>query len=91
MNIHDTQILQKLINNELYLELLAAAQITGKPSRGIDTRTGATGRGLCYAILASVVNLYLDGGWKPSQRLTLRDKKLLKKMSFLHEGAILKG
>ena len=74
----DSRILKELGANQDYLELVVAAQITGKPRMGINARTGATGRGLCYATLAAVANLYLDGKWEPAEKLSDDDKALLK-------------
>ena len=85
----DSRILKELGANQDYLELVVAAQITGKPRMGIDTRTGATGRGLCYATLAAVANLYLDGKWEPSEKLSEDDKGLLKYLTGINVPFIL--
>ncbi len=89
VDVNDDAIIQELINSELYLELVAAAQITGKPNRGIAARNGATGRGLCYAILAAVTRLYLDDMWQSSRKLTAGDEKLLNKLASLQEDTVL--
>ncbi len=74
----DSRILKELGANQDYLELVVAAQITGKPRMGIDARTGATGRGMCYATLSAVANLYLDGKWEPAEALSSDEEALLK-------------
>jgi glutamate dehydrogenase/leucine dehydrogenase len=85
----DSRILKELGANQDYLELVVAAQITGKPRMGIDTRTGATGRGLCYATLAAVANLYLDGKWEPTETLTKDDEALLTHLTGINVPFIL--
>ncbi len=74
----DSRILKELGANQDYLELVVAAQITGKPRMGINARTGATGRGMCYATLAAVSNLYFDGKWEPAEALSGEEEALLK-------------
>jgi glutamate dehydrogenase (NAD(P)+) len=86
----DHRVLKELGANQDYLELVVAAQITGKPRMGIDARTGATGRGLCYATLAAVANLYLEGKWDASEALTKKEESLLKKMVSIDVPFILK-
>ena len=54
-----------------------AAQITGKPKMGIAARTGATGRGMCYATLAAVANLYLENRWDPKEPLSKDEEAAL--------------
>ncbi|MGD0277804.1 MAG: Glu/Leu/Phe/Val dehydrogenase dimerization domain-containing protein, partial [Smithella sp.] len=54
INYDDKKILEQLGMDQEYLELVVAAQITGKPRMGINARNGATGRGLCYATLCAV-------------------------------------
>jgi glutamate dehydrogenase/leucine dehydrogenase len=85
----DRKILRELSANQEYLELVVAAQITGKPKMGIQARTGATGRGLCYAALAVVTNLYLEGKWKASEPLKPREKALLEKTASITVPLIL--
>ncbi len=86
----DSRVLKELGANQDYLELVVAAQITGKPRMGIDARTGATGRGLCYATLSAVANLYLDGKWEASEKLDSKDEKLLKSLAAVDGDFILK-
>ncbi len=80
----DQRLLKALITNETYLELVAAPQITGKPRMGIEARNGATGRGLCYSILALVSRLYLDGRWQPETPLTDGEEKLLRQVALIN-------
>lgn len=86
----DTQLLNEMIANEKYLELVAAPQITGKPRMGIQARTGATGRGLCYAILSTVSNEYLSGTWEAAQPLSAEEDRLLVYMQSVNEEMVLK-
>ena len=86
----DRRVLRELISSERYLELVAAAQITGKPRMGIDARTGATGRGLRFGILAIVTKLFLEGAWTPDEPLSDKEKILLKKAAGISEKRILK-
>lgn len=86
----DSRILKELGANQDYLELVVAAQITGKPRMGINARTGATGRGMCYATLAAVANLYLEGKWDASESLTKKEEALLKNMVGIDVPYILK-
>ncbi len=78
IDYHDRDLLRCLVADEHYLELVAAAHITGKPKMGIAARTGATGRGIAYSILAAVGGLYLEGLWRseidlgPDEKLLLR-------------------
>jgi len=85
----DLDILKELGTNQEYLELVVAAQITGKPRMGIDARTGATGRGMCYATLAAVANLYLEGKWESSAPLTSDEEAVLKDMAAVTADLIL--
>ncbi len=85
----DRRVLRELISSERYLELVAAAQITGKPRMGIDARTGATGRGLRFGILAIVTKLFLEGDWTPDEPLSAKEKDLLKKAAGISEKLIL--
>lgn len=90
INYHDRSILRELISNERYLDLVAAAQVTGKPRMGIEVRAGATGRGLLYCVLAMVSRLYLDGRWDAEEKLTKADITLLQHVSVINERLILK-
>jgi glutamate dehydrogenase/leucine dehydrogenase len=85
----DSRILKELGANQDYLELVVAAQITGKPKMGIAARTGATGRGLCYAALTAVANLYLEGRWEPSEALSRKEITALESMTRIDVAAIL--
>jgi len=87
----DTRVLKELGANQDYLELVVAAQITGKPKMGIDARTGATGRGLCYASLAAVANLYFDGRWDAAEPLSKDEEKILNEMVAVDVPFILKN
>ncbi|MBN2618301.1 MAG: Glu/Leu/Phe/Val dehydrogenase, partial [Spirochaetales bacterium] len=87
----DSSILKELSTNEEYLNLVTAAQITGKPKMGIAARTGATGRGLCYSILQSVTNLFLDGKWESSQPISSDENQLLLKASEINEESLIES
>lgn len=87
----DREILKELSTKEEYLNLVAAAQITGKPVMGIDARTGATGRGLCYSILQTVTNLYLLGEWEPTTEITEDEVQILKFVSDINEQSLIKS
>lgn len=82
-------VLQELIYSEQYLDLIAAAQITGKPKMGIEVRAGATGRGLLYCVLAMVTRLYLNGNWEACETLSTSDKAMLKEVAGINERLIL--
>jgi glutamate dehydrogenase/leucine dehydrogenase len=86
---YDMQILHELITSERYLELVAAPQITGKPRMGIAARAGATGRGLCYSILAMATNMFLKGQWPVSEKLSKAEHALLEKAAAITEKVIL--
>lgn len=86
----DPTVLGELVRNEEYLELVAAAQITGKPKLGIAARGAATGLGMAYAVLAAVGNLYAEGRWESSRRLSAEGEALLRKALSLDEGSILR-
>ncbi len=86
----DKKILEQLCMDQEYLELVVAAQITGKPRMGINSRNGATGRGLCYATLCAVTNMYFDGRWETTVPLTLEEQNILKKIRMLTEDFIIK-
>ena len=85
----DEAVMARLIENEQYLELVAAAQITGKPKMGIAARTGATGKGLCYSILAVVANRYRDGQWQASESLSAEETELVTDLTQINEQKIL--
>ncbi|MGL1890424.1 MAG: hypothetical protein OCD02_02305 [Spirochaetaceae bacterium] len=85
----DKEILKELSTKEEYLNLVTAAQITGKPKMGINARTGATGRGLCYSILQTVTNLYLLGEWDVATPLTDDEDALLKTVSSIKESTLI--
>ncbi len=86
----DPAVIKELVTGETYLELVAAAQITGKPKRGIAARGAATGLGMAYAVLAAVGNLYLEGSWKAARKLTADEEAVLRKACALDEGTILR-
>lgn len=78
----DDGVLKELTTSEKYLELVAAPQITGKPRMGIQARTGATGRGLCYSLLAAVGKEYLHGRWQTEgEDCTEEERKVLLRAS----------
>lgn len=81
----DKDVLKELAASEEYLNLVVAPQITGKPKMGIEARTGATGRGLCYSILSVVSNLYLDGKWEVSETLGDDEEALLEFACSTHD------
>ena len=89
IDYRDGVLLRELADNEEYLELVAAPQITGKPRMGIQARTGATGRGLCYSILAAVANEYCAGNWSASEELSQEEKDLLVFFTGINESCIL--
>lgn len=86
----DKELVKELATNEKYLELVAAAQITGKPFMGIAARGAATGLGLCYSVLAAVTKLFLEGNWRPELPITDSEKELLKKTADIRESTLLK-
>jgi glutamate dehydrogenase (NAD(P)+) len=90
INYLDSRVLKELTTNEKYLELVAAAQITGKPFMGIAARGAATGLGLCYSILAAVAKLHLDQKWDAVTPLNREEKVLLEKAAGITEKTILK-
>ncbi|QEN05472.1 Glu/Leu/Phe/Val dehydrogenase [Thiospirochaeta perfilievii] len=87
----DRDVLKELSTTEKYLNLVTAAQITGKPKMGIEARTGATGRGLCYSILQTVTNLYLDGKWEASTALTPKEIELLCLLQSINENKLIES
>ena len=80
INYYDKRVMEELISNEHYLELVVAPHITGKPRMGIDARSGATGRGMYYALLSLVAHLHIDGQWQATDTLTNKDNTLLRDM-----------
>ncbi|MCK5737028.1 MAG: Glu/Leu/Phe/Val dehydrogenase, partial [Spirochaetaceae bacterium] len=88
IDVHDPVLMEKLTSSEKYLELVAAAHITGKPKMGIDARTGATGRGLCITILATVANEYIAGRWEPVQELSSDESVKVRALTELSEGGV---
>ncbi len=89
IDILNKKIVRELTTNEKYLELVAAAQITGKPFMGIKARGGATGHGLCYSIFAAISKLHLDGKWPAAPKLDDSEIKLLKKTAEIDESTLL--
>lgn len=89
INYDDKKILEQLCMDQEYLELVVAAQITGKPRMGISARNGATGRGLCYATLCAVTSMYFDGTWEPTIQLTKEEQNILQKIRLMTEDFIL--
>lgn len=85
----DSPVLKQLCTSEEYLNLVTAAQITGKPKMGIDARTGATGRGLCYSILQTISNLYLIGEWESTENLTDSEISILKSVGAIDEKSFI--
>ena len=81
--------MRELVFSERYLELVAAAQITGKPFMGINARTGATGRGLMYTLLAAITRLLLDGQWESSEPLQSAETAMLRELASYREASIL--
>ncbi len=77
IDLNDRRALRELFENEEYLEIVAAAQITGKTVRGLAVRNGATGRGLVFAILSAVANEYLAGKWEAAREITEPERSLL--------------
>ncbi|MDC7222385.1 MAG: Glu/Leu/Phe/Val dehydrogenase dimerization domain-containing protein [Spirochaetales bacterium] len=78
IDYNDRKVLRELGVNQEYLELVVAAQITGKPRMGLEARNGATGRGLSYAALAAVTNQYLAGNWEPAEQPDEEEDALLR-------------
>ncbi|HOG17194.1 MAG TPA: Glu/Leu/Phe/Val dehydrogenase dimerization domain-containing protein [Syntrophales bacterium] len=89
VDYNDRLVLRELISSERYLELVAAAQITGKPRMGIEVRGSATGRGLRFSILAMATRLFLEGKWTPAEPLSEGETELLKKVAGITEKRIL--
>ena len=88
IDLDDRNALRALFENEEYLELVAAAQITGKTNRGLEARRGATGRGLVFAILAAISNELLHDRWEPSREIGLEDRRLIERASAICESQI---
>ena len=79
------QLLERLATDEDYLELVVAAQITGKPKLGLAARSGATGSGLRFSLFAAVIQEYIAGRWEPAATLTADENGLVRKVSVLSE------
>ncbi len=88
VDYQDREAMRELVFSERYLELVAAAHITGKPFMGIAARTGATGRGLLYSLLAVVTRLHLDGRWEADEPLDQAETELLDRMAAYTEDVI---
>lgn len=88
IDLSDRTALRHLFEDEDYLELVAAAQITGKTVRGLEARRGATGRGLVYAILAAVTNELLAGRWSPTRELASDELDLLERAAGVTEATV---
>lgn len=91
LNLWDEAMLKELATSERYLNLVCAAQITGKQRLGIPVRTGATGLGLRFAILALVSNLYRDGRWESTAALTDEEQALILRVTAYTTASILSG
>ena len=88
IDYQDREAMRELVFSERYLELVAAAHITGKPFMGIAARTGATGRGLLYSLLAVVGRLHLDGRWEAAEPLDQAEAQLLERMAAYTEEVV---
>ncbi len=86
IDAYNEELMEELSSNEKYLELVAAAHITGKPEMGLAARNGATGRGLCYALLAAVANEYAAGRWEAGESLSAREGALVEELTALRAG-----
>ncbi len=82
------ELMEELSSNEKYLELVVAPHITGKPKMGLAARNGATGRGLCYSILATVANEYNAGCWKAGRALNRDEDAVVASLVSLKSGGI---
>lgn len=91
IDTQNTKILEELNTNEHYLRLVVASHITGKPFFGIEARTGATGRGLCFALLASIGHKYIAKEWSVSEALTKKEEKILSRIIQLTEVDLIKS
>jgi glutamate dehydrogenase/leucine dehydrogenase len=88
IDLDDRAGLRELFENEEYLELVAAAQITGKTRMGLRARRGATGRGLTFSILATVANEYLAGRWTPDEDLEAGEREVLQRSAEITGAAM---
>ena len=88
IDLNDRRALRELFENEEYLEIVAAAQITGKTTRGLEARRGATGRGLVQATLAAVANELFADRWEPSRELATDELELLKRCTQITERTL---
>lgn len=86
---HDTRSLAELAASERYLELVAAAQITGKPRLGIGNSTGALGRSMVYATLAGLAFLAENGQFAPRESIEKRHREALAQIAGLDERTLL--
>jgi len=89
VDVENSLLLDALVNSEEYLDLVTAGQMTGKPRRGLAARTGATGSGLRFSLLAAAANLYLDDKWPCESKLSSDEKKLLKLFTGVDEKMLL--
>ncbi|MFP4552151.1 MAG: Glu/Leu/Phe/Val family dehydrogenase, partial [Spirochaetales bacterium] len=88
IDLSDRRALRELFENEEYLEIVAATQITGKTVRGLAVRNGATGRGLVFAILSAVANEFLAGRWEPSREVAEAERSLLERCVAVTEQSV---
>jgi glutamate dehydrogenase (NAD(P)+) len=84
-------LLERLATDEDYLELVVAAQITGKPKLGLNARNGATGSGLRFSLFAAIVQKYLSGEWDCFEKISAQEKTILEKISKLTESDLIKN
>ncbi len=91
IDYHDRDLVRRLTADEHYLELVAASHITGKPRMGIAARTGATGRGIVYSLLATIGRRHLDGDWRGEAAPTEGERELLHRASQMGERYFLAG
>lgn len=83
------QLLERLATDEDYLELVVAAQITGKPKLGLAARSGATGSGLRFCLFAAVIQEYIAGRWETPVPLSDDEIEMVKKVSRLSEKELI--
>lgn len=88
IDINDRELLRHLTISEKYIELVCSAQITGKPRMGIAARNGATGKGLCFCILAAVNKLFLENRWEVCEDIAPEERYLLEKVAAIKEVTI---
>lgn len=75
---HDRDLVERLLADWHYLELVSAGQITGKPIMGLPVRNGSTGRGLFYMILTIIASRYIAGDWPTESELSSQEEETLK-------------